>query len=188
MKNNEIDFLKGKSEEIRNKKRRSRLIKTFSFAMIILYLIVTGATFGMYYLKKNNINAVDAQISSITDEISDMQTKETKQILLANKLETIAPLLDSKKEHKLLIGTVFEIVPENVSVSNFRITEGNVLEFSISSQDFEAIKQFFFNLKLEKYPLTIEEAKIENFTFNKENNYSMGIKLKVNQLERNNED
>jgi hypothetical protein len=185
MAKKEINFLKGHEQEIRKSNRRLYVIKILSFSVIVLFILATAGVVGFNYKKKSELNSIEDKIDNVKTSITNLSSVETKQRYENNKLKAINPLLDKKKEHRLLINMIFSLLQEGVSDSDFKIKNKDQLKFEISSKDFIKIKDFFSNLKENEYDLLIIDAGIENFGFNEENKYFASVSLKLEKKEDN---
>lgn len=184
-----VNFLREKIKIIRKKARFAAITKIGSFVIAIVYLGIVVGVFGFYLLESNKKKSLETKVTEAKNTIETLSPIETKETYLVSTVKTISPIISTKKKNNILIQSVLKLLPENVSVSEFEISESSEVEFVLKTNDLGLVENFFDNIKKAEFEdLVIKQVTINRVSIEEESGYSVMVKLAFEYKEENGED
>lgn len=174
-----INFLRLKQEKIRQKTQRVFFVQISVLSILVLYGLLVIGIFSYYFILNREAKVFEEKISFQNNRIKKEVATETKQIYLKKKTASLTSVLQSARNHQLLVEGVFSLLPEGISVSGFNVSEKGEVSFQGKAVNFSSLKALFENIKkgqlVEELP--IYGASINSISLNEENGFNFGLTL-----------
>ena len=174
-----INFLKEKVALLKKRSRNLFFIRSLSLGLLTFYGLVVFGGFSYNFLLKRQNEIFKENIARREKIIENLRSIETKQVYITSKIESLSQILTSKNQNQKIVESLFFILPEGISVSNFHINEDGIVNFSGTCSSLRALKNFFniLETKGKISEMTIKNAQIGgiNYGFEKEYNFSVSI-------------
>jgi len=175
-----INFLAGRQAGIRARLARAKKIQVFAFSILVVYSLSVLVIFSLYFWQKAENKKTRALIEREKGAIQKRIDVEMKQIFLKDKLASLMPILESKRQYQEAIEAVFTLVPPGLSISGFAISESGEVSFSGETNDFSDFEKFLAGLEKKSVTpeFTVNFAKVENLRVRLEEGYNFRVLLR----------
>ncbi len=184
-----VNFLREKIKVIQKKARFAAVVRIGSFVVAIVYLGIVLGVFGLYLMETNKKKNLETKVEEAKKNIEGLSSIETKEAYLVSTVKTISPIISTKKKNNVLIQSVLKLLPENVNVSEFDISESNEIEFILRTNDLDLVEDFFENIKKATFTdLIIKQVEINRVAIEEESGYSVTVTLIFEYGEESEED
>src|SRR6266480_8099032 len=116
---NQINLISRKREKLFN---RDFLLRFTEFLARTLLLLIIVFSIGLFILNKSGrLPVLQQQDHSITTNLSLVQQKIIKFLLIKNRLEEINPLMQNRSKIETLAVTVSQGIPSTIAVDSFSL-------------------------------------------------------------------
>jgi len=175
-----INFLAGRQAEIRARLARAKKNQVFAFSILIIYSLSVLVVLSLYFWQKAENKKTRALIEREKRAIQERVDLEMKQIFLKDKLASLMPILEAKRQYQEAIEAVFTLVPPGLSISGFAISESGEISFSGETADFSDLEKFLAGLEKKSITpeFTVNFAKVENLRVRLEKGYNFRALLR----------
>lgn len=174
-----INFLRDRIALWKKKARRLFLTRTLSVGLLVIYGILVLGVFSYNLILKKQSQILKEKMQREEKVIESLRPIETKQIYLASKVESLSGVLTSKRKHQEIVDSLFFVLPEGISVSNFQISEDGTVSFSGTCSELRVLKIFLDILEAEDgiSEVVVKKAHIGNINYGFEKEYHFNISL-----------
>lgn len=131
--------------ELRQQKKTEEIRKSFNFAGlgIFVFLAIISALVLSYRLKlKVDLDSYDKSITREQEKIKDLSSVEQDGNRLKVKSEAATKILKNRSLFSILLDTLSESVPQQVTITNFSTVGENKLGVTGSAQSYISLANF----------------------------------------------
>jgi len=174
-----INFLKDRIALLKKKSRRLFFIRTWSLGLLVVYGVLVIGAFSYNLVLKKQDQTLKEKIQREKKVIESLRPIETKQFYLASKVKSLSEILASKRWYQEIVDSLFFILPEGMSVSNFHIGEDGTVSFSGTCATLRVLKNFLDVLesKGEVSEVVVKQAQIGSVNYGLQKEYQFNVSV-----------
>jgi nitrogen fixation/metabolism regulation signal transduction histidine kinase len=177
----QINFLRLQQEKIRQKAQRTLYLQLSAFSILIVYALVVIGVFSYYFVLGREKSLLDDKIQTARSGIKQEIGIETKQTYLKNKVSSLTNIMESSRNHQVIVQGILSLLTQGVEIKNFGVSSSEDMVFSGKAISFPALEAFLNNLKKGELVkgLSVKSARIESITLDKDGGYGFSIRLSL---------
>jgi len=177
----QINFLRLQQEKIRQRAQRTLYLQLTSFSILIIYGLVVIGVFSYYFVLGREKSLLEGKIETARSGIKQEISIETKQTYLKNKVTSLTNILESSRNHQIIVQGILSLLTQGVEIKNFSVSSPTDMVFSGKAINFSSLQNFMDNLKKGELAegLTVKSARIESVTLDKDGGYGFSIRLSL---------
>lgn len=143
----EIDFVRAEREARLAKAKTQRPVKAGGIVFLIFYCLVVGVTFSFWLVLNRSSGQIKKEINLKKQRISDLRKTELLQVLLKQRLSSLAKVVFKKEPTYSQILLYFEeISPEGLFLDNFKLTDKGEVNVSGTASNVIVLSDFLKDL------------------------------------------
>lgn len=131
--------------ELRDQRKNEEVRKSFNFlglGFFVILAIISVAFFG-YRIKLNrDLVSGDKSIKREQEKIKDLTTIEQDSRRLKIKSDTVSKIIKNQNRYSVLLDTLAESTPKDVTITNFSTVGENKVGISGSAQSYVSLANF----------------------------------------------
>lgn len=180
-----VNFLRIYQEKIRQRAQRIFYLQLSAFSLLVIYGLVVVGTFAYFFILGSEGKILDDKINFQKKRIEEAVATETKQVYLKSKLTNLANVLESSRNHQLVVEGVFSLLPEGVEVQGFSLSEKGEVSFQGRASSFQSLKNLFENIEKGQLAgkLPIYKAVVTQVSLDEKGGFNFGMVLNISALE-----
>lgn len=177
----QINFLRLQQEKIRQKAKRVFYIQILGLSALVIYALVVIGAFAYYFVLTREEKLMQQKIDSQREIIKSEIATETKQVYLRNKAAALGNILESARNHQIIIEGIFNLLTPGIEISGFEVSSTESISFSGRAMDFDSLAKFFDNIKKGSLGenLPIYSASVGRVAFDKKGGYSFSVNMSL---------
>lgn len=173
-----INFLAKYQEQLKQKTRRLFFLQVSAFSILIVYGLVMVATFAYHFILSKENQSLDNNINLQKKRIEEASVAETKQTYLKAKTVNLKQILSEAQSHQIVIEGFFNLIPEEIDIKGFVISQNEVVTFQGRTATFAPLAKLISNIQKRQFgQRQIFAVSLDNFSLNNEGDYSFSFTL-----------
>ena len=177
----QINFLRLAQVKIRQKAQRILYLQLSASSILIIYGLVVIGAFSYYFVLGREKNLLESRIAAARTGIKQEISVETKQTYLKNKVTSLTNIMESSRNHQIIVQAILSLLTQGVEIKNFGVSSSEDMVFSGKAINFASLQNFLDNLKKGELAegLTVKFARIESVSLDKDGGFSFSIRLSL---------
>ncbi len=172
-----IDFLKA-YEKVGPPKKLSRAFALGMIVSVVFYSLLAAGTISFWlYLKKEH-QQISRQIEVKKSQISKLQKKESLQVLLKQRLSSLAKLRPSKGgDFPRLLSFFLQFSEEGVNFKEIKVSDGGEVEISGTASNAFSFARFLEKMTSADEAKIFSKITLTSVTRQKDGSYNFSLSL-----------
>lgn len=177
----QINFLRLAQVKIRQKAQRTLYLQLSAFSILIIYGLAVVGAFSYYFVLGREKKLLDSKITLARTDIKQEIGIETKQTYLKNKVTSLTNIMESSRNHQIIVQGILSLLTQGVEIKNFGVSSSEDMVFTGKAINFLALENFLNNLKKGELVegLSIRSARVESISLDKDGGYGFSIRLSL---------
>ncbi len=172
-----IDFLKA-YEKPGRPKELSRIFKVGMLVIIIFYCLLSAAVLSFWFSLKKEHQEINRQIEVKKSQISRLRKKESLQILLKQRLSSLAKIWTLKKgDFPRFLSFFLQISSKEVNLSEIKISSGGTVTVKGTAANAFILGRFLEKMTSNEAANIFSDITLTSVTRQKDGSYNFGLSL-----------